>query len=42
MKEKHGEKYLGDIISSDGKLDKTIQQRTQKAYSYLAEIKALL
>ena len=41
-KEIHGEKYLGDMISSDGKLDKTIQQRTQKAYTYLAEIKALL
>jgi hypothetical protein len=36
------EKYFGDVISSEGTLDATIKQRKAKAYSYLAEIRALL
>ena len=35
------EKYLGDIITSDGKQDKNILSRISRAWSYLAEIKAL-
>jgi hypothetical protein len=42
MKQTHQEKYLGDVISSDGTLDATIKQRKAKAYSYLSEIRALL
>ena len=42
MKESHAEKYLGDVISSDGTIDKTINDRKLKAYSYLSEIKALI
>ena len=42
MKTSEAEKYLGDFISSDGKLDETINDRIRRAYSYLAEIRALL
>ena len=36
------EKYLGDIITSDGKQDKNIENRINKAWSYFAEIRALI
>ena len=36
------EKYLGDVISDNGSIDKTIKQRKLKGYSYIAEIRALL
>ena len=42
MKNSDSEKYLGDFISSDGKLDATINDRIKRAYSYLSEIRALL
>ena len=42
MKTSLQEKYLGDIITSDGKQDKNISSRISRAWSYLAEIKALL
>ena len=42
MKNSESEKYLGDFISSDGKLDATIHDRIRRAYSYLSEIRALL
>ena len=42
MKNSESEKYLGDFISSDGKLDATIHDRIRRAYSYLSEICALL
>jgi hypothetical protein len=42
MKQSHQEKYLGDVISSDGTLDATIKARKAKAYAYLSEIRALL
>ena len=35
------EKYLGDIFTSDGKQDKNISSRISRAWSYLADIKAL-
>ena len=36
------EKYLGDIISADGKLSKTIQQRKAKATGKISEITTIL
>ena len=36
------ERYLGDIITCDGKQDKNISSRIAKAWSYFAEIKALI
>ena len=36
------EKYLGDIISENGSLDETINQRKLRGYSYILEIRALL
>ena len=42
MKTTYKEKYLGDIITNEGKLDQTIEQRVTKAWSYFAEIRALL
>ena len=42
MKESHAEKYLGDYISSEGTIDKTIKERKSKVYSYLSEINALM
>ena len=42
MKDSDSEKYLGDYISHDGRLDATINNRIQRAYSYLSEIRALL
>ena len=42
MKDTCEEKYLGDVISEDGKVDATIKARKNKAYSYLSEIRALL
>ena len=33
---------MGDFISHDGKLDATMNNRIQRAYSYLSEIRALL
>ena len=42
MKDSDSEKYLGDYISHDGRLDATINNRIQRAHSYLSEIRALL
>ena len=42
IKNSESEKYLGDIISHDGKHDATMNNRIQRAYSYLSEIRALL
>ena len=42
MKESDSEKYLGDFIRTDGKIDSTINDRIRRAYSYLSEIRALL
>ena len=42
MKEAHSEKYLGDTISENGKLDETIKDRKLKGYAYTSEIRALL
>ena len=42
MKTSESEKYLGDFISSDGKLEATISDRIRRAYSYLAEIRDIL
>ena len=36
------EKYLGDYLSSDAKIDISIHDRILRAYSYLSEIRALL
>ena len=36
------EKYVGDIISSDGKLTKTIQQRTSRAVGIISQITTIL
>ena len=36
------ERYLGDIITCDGKQAKNINRRIAKAWSYFAEIKALI
>ena len=42
MKDSDTEKYLGDFIRSDGKVDSTIIDRTRRVYFYLSEIRALL
>ena len=42
MKTSNKEKYLGDIITSEGNLDATIEDRITKAWSYYAEIKAII
>ena len=36
------EKNLGDVLSSEGSLDVTIQKRTNKAWSYKPEIRAII
>ena len=42
MKDSDSEKYLGNIISTKGTLDRTIKDRKLKGYSYISEIRALL
>ena len=42
MKNSESEKYLGDFISHEGKNEATMNNRIQRAYSYLSEIRALL
>ena len=42
MKTSNKEKYLGDIITHEGKIDATIEDRIKKAWSYYAEIRAIL
>jgi hypothetical protein len=42
MKTSVKEKYLGDVLSHDGSLDATIDDRTNKAWSYVAEIRAIM
>ena len=36
------EKYLGDILQDNGKLDKTIEDRVAKGYGKVSEILAIL
>ena len=42
MKTTEQEKYLGDIITDNGKQDATIDNRVAKAWSYVSEIRAIL
>ena len=42
MKNTQKEKYLGDIISEKGTIKETIDNRISKAWSYVAEIGAIL
>ena len=42
MKTSKKEKYLGDMISNDGKLDSTIETRISRGWSYVSEIRAIL
>ena len=42
MKESKQEKYLGDYITSSGKMDTTIEDRKNKGYGIVAEILAIL
>ena len=42
MKTTEKEKYLGDIKTNDAKIDATIENRVDKAYSYFAEIRVTL
>ena len=42
MKTSVQEKYLGDVLSSEGSLDATINDRTSKAWSCVAEIRAII
>ena len=42
IKKVNEEKYVGDIISSDGKLTKTIQQRTSRAVGIISQITTIL
>ena len=41
LKQVHEIEYLGDVITEDGKLDATIEQRRQKAISVTAELCAI-
>ena len=42
MRESNKEKYLGDIISSDGKIQQTIENRKTKGHGAISEIKSIL
>jgi hypothetical protein len=42
MKKSSKEKYLGDYISENGKIQDTINDRISRAWAYLSEIKAIL
>ena len=42
MKDSQQEKYLGDMISEKGTLQATIDNRISKAWSYVAEINAII
>ena len=42
MKTSNKEKYLESFITTEGNLDSTIENRVQKAWSYYAEIKAII
>ena len=42
MKESGKEKYLGDVISSDGKINETIENRKSKGQGTIAEINAII
>ena len=42
MKESNKEKYIGDIIASNGKIDDTINQRQAKGFGIIADILSIL